>query len=58
MGEILKFLPHRTLYRRGFDRRGAAAAIHSASPAGVTVNGVWSDLADFAVLMLFDADDN
>ena len=55
---ITKFEPHRTLYLRGFDRRGCAAALHSASAAGFTVSGLFSDLADFAVLMLFDADDD
>jgi hypothetical protein len=55
---IAKLEPHRTLSMRGFDRRGCAAAIHSASAGGFTVSGVFSDLADFVVLMLFDADDN
>jgi hypothetical protein len=55
---ISKFEPHRTLYLKGFDRRGAAASIHNATSTAFTVSGVWSDLADFVVLMLFDADDN
>ena len=42
---------------RGFDRRGCAAALHNASASGFTVSGCWSDLADFAVVVLFDADD-
>ena len=42
---------------RGFDRRGAAASMHDASASGFTVSGCWSDQADFAVCVLFDADD-
>jgi hypothetical protein len=45
------------MYLRGFDRRGAAAAMHGASASGFTVSGCWSDQADFAVCVLFDADD-
>jgi hypothetical protein len=55
---ISKFEPHRTLYLRGFDRRGCAASLHSASSSGFTVSGVFSDIADFVVVVLFDADDN
>jgi hypothetical protein len=54
---IHKLAPHRSMYLRGFDRRGAAAAMHHASAAGFTVSGCWSDQADFAVAVLFDADD-
>jgi len=55
---ISKFQPHRsTVYLRGFDRRGAAAAIHSASETGFSVSGVFRDQADFAVLVIYDADD-
>jgi len=54
---IYKLQPHRTMHLRGFDRRGAAAAMHSASATGFTVSGVFRDPADFAVLMLYDADD-
>ncbi len=54
---IYKLQPHRTIYLRGFDRRGAAAALHSASDAGFTASGVWRDQADFAVVVLWDADD-
>jgi hypothetical protein len=54
---IAKLQPHRSMYLRGFDRRGAAAAMTSASAAGFTVSGLWSDQADFAVCVLFDADD-
>lgn len=45
------------MYMRGFDRRGCTAAITAASATGFKVSGVFSDLADFVVLMLFDADD-
>jgi len=45
------------MYLRGFDRRGAAAAMHGASAGGFTASGCWSDQADFAVCVLFDADD-
>lgn len=52
-----KFAPDRTLSLRS-ERGGCAAALSSASSAGCTVSGVFSDLADFVELMLFDADDN
>jgi hypothetical protein len=51
------FQPHRTMYLRGFDRRGCAASMNNASDAGFTVSGVWADLADFVVLVLQDVDD-
>src|SRR2546430_1530000 len=54
---ITKFEPHRTLYMRAFDRRGAAAAIHSASATGFTASGVFRDQADFCVIVLWDEDD-
>ena len=54
---IYKLQPHRTMHLRGFDGRGAAAAMHGASATGFTVSGVFRDPADFAVLMLWDADD-
>jgi len=57
MAAISKLEPHRSMYLRGFDRRGSAASINNASASGFTVSGCWSDQADFAVLMLFDADD-
>lgn len=58
MSEIIyKLQPDRTLSLRGFDGFGAAAALHSATPTGFTVSGVFRDPADFAVLMLHDADD-
>jgi hypothetical protein len=53
---IEKLQPDRTIALRGFSDLGAAAAVHSASPTGFTVSGVFRDPADFAVLMLYDAD--
>jgi hypothetical protein len=55
--QIFKLQPHRSMYLKGFDRRGAAASMHNASASGFTVSGCWSDQADFAVAVLFDADD-
>lgn len=54
--QILKLQPDRTLYLRGFDGNGAAASLCQTSPAGFTVCGVFRDMADFAVLVLYDAD--
>lgn len=54
---IYKLQPHRTMYLRGFDRRGAAAAFHSATANSWKLSGVFRDFADFAVLVLWDADD-
>ncbi len=53
---IYKLQPDRTLYLRGFDSFAAAACVHSASPAGFTVSGTFRDPADFAVAVLYDAD--
>jgi hypothetical protein len=53
---IYKLQPDRTLYLRGFDSFAAAASIHSASPGGFTVSGTFRDPADFAVAVLYDAD--
>ncbi len=53
---IYKLQPDRTIHLRGFDHFGAAAAIHSASPGGFEVSGVFRDAADFAVVVLYDAD--
>ncbi len=53
---IYKLQPDRTIHLRGFDALGAAAAIHSATPTGFKVSGVFRDPADFAVLVLYDAD--
>ena len=53
---IYKLQPDRTIHLRGFDGLGAAAAIHSATPTSFKVSGVFRDPADFAVLVLYDAD--
>ena len=53
---INKLQPDRTVYLRGFDSFAAAASIHSASPTGFTVSGTFRDPADFAVAVLYDAD--
>ena len=57
MPDTLQKLDYLTMHLRGFDRRGAAAALHSASATGFTLSGVWKESADFAVLVLYDADD-
>jgi hypothetical protein len=57
MDPIYKFQPHRTMHLQGFDGYGAAAALWGASDAGFTVSGVFRDMADFAVLVLFQKDD-
>ena len=57
MDQIYKLQPHRTLSLQGFDDYGAAAALWGASDTGFTVSGVFRDLADFAVLVLFQKDD-
>ncbi len=54
--QILKLQPDRTLYLRGFDGNGAAASLCQTSPTGFTVCGIFRDMADFAVLVLYDAD--
>src|SRR5437764_12330824 len=54
--QILKLQPDRTLYLRGFDGNGAAASLCQTRPSGFTVYGVFRDMADFAVLVLYDAD--
>ncbi len=53
---IDKLQPNRTLHLRGFDGLGAAAALHSATASSFKVSGVFRDPADFAVLILHDAD--
>src|SRR5579862_9667636 len=53
---INKFQPDRTLYLRGFDTFAAAASIHNASPTGFQISGIFRDPADFAVAVLYDAD--
>lgn len=53
---IYKLQPDRTLSLRGFDTFAAAASIHDASASGFTVSGTFRDPADFAVAVLYDAD--
>ena len=53
---INKLQPDRTVSLRGFDSFAAAASIHSATPTGFTVSGTFRDPADFAVAVLYDAD--
>jgi hypothetical protein len=53
---IYKLQPNRSLSLRGFDDLGASAAVHSATANGFKVSGVFRDPADFAVLLLHDAD--
>jgi hypothetical protein len=53
---IYKLQPDRTLYLRGFDSFASAATIHGASPEGFTISGTFRDPADFAVAVLYDAD--
>lgn len=54
---LLKLSPHRNLYLRGFDGRGAAATITQASATGFKASGVFRAQDDFAVVVLHDADD-
>jgi hypothetical protein len=53
---IVKLQPDRTLALRGFDTFAAAASLHNASPSGFTASGTFRDPADFAVAVLYDAD--
>jgi len=53
---IFKLQPNRTMYLRGFDRRGACAALCEATDTSFKVYGVFRDMADFAVVVLWDAD--
>src|ERR1700728_1437016 len=53
---IYKLQPDRTLSLRGFNTFAAAASIHTASPAGFEISGIFRDPADFAVAVLYDAD--
>ncbi len=53
---LQKFDPRRTMHLRGFDRRGAAAALHSAGSTEFQVSGVFRSADDFAVLVLHDID--
>lgn len=53
---IYKLQPTRTMHLRGFDNRGAAAALVEVTETSWKLRGVFRDMADFAVLMLWDAD--
>lgn len=53
---ICKLQPDRTVYLRGFNSFAAAATIHNASSTGFQVSGTFRDPADFAVAVLYDAD--
>jgi hypothetical protein len=53
---IYKLDPRRTVHLRGFDGLGASAALHSATAAGFKASGTFRDAADFAVVVLYDAD--
>jgi len=53
---IYKLQPDRTISLRGFDALGASAALHSATSNSFQVSGNFRDAADFAVLVLWDAD--
>jgi hypothetical protein len=53
---IYKLQPNRAMALRGFDALGASAALHSATSTSFSVSGNFRDAADFAVLVLYDAD--
>ncbi len=53
---IYKLDPRRTVHLRGFDGLGASAALHSATATGFKASGTFRDAADFAVVVLYDAD--
>ena len=53
---IFKLQPDRTVYLRGFNSFAAAATIHNASPGGFHISGTFRDPGDFAVAVLYDAD--
>jgi hypothetical protein len=53
---LAKLDPRCTLNLRGFDRRGAAAALCQVTADAFQVHGVFRDMADFAVLKIWDAD--
>jgi hypothetical protein len=55
--KLHKFGPNRNLHLRGFDGRGAAAALHSATENSFKISGVFRDPADFCVLIVYDQDD-
>lgn len=54
--QIYKLQPNRTVHLRGFDSLGASAAVHSSTANGFQVSGNFRDAADFAVVVLYDAD--
>jgi hypothetical protein len=54
--QIYKLQPNRTVALRGFDALGASAAVHSATATSFAVSGNFRDAADFAVVVLWDAD--
>src|SRR6476469_544821 len=56
--QIVKLQPDRTIYLRGFTGVGSAASLYGCSPTGFTVCGVFRDMADFCVLILYDADNS
>ena len=45
------------MHLRGIDRFGAAGSLWGTSATGFSCSGVFRDMADFMVLMLWDADD-
>ncbi len=53
---IYKLQPNRTIALRGFDALGASAAVHTATANSFIVSGNFRDAADFAVVVLWDAD--
>jgi hypothetical protein len=56
--QLQKLDPRFSMSLKGFDRRGAVAALTQATATGFKVSGYWNDIADFAILYLHDADDN
>jgi hypothetical protein len=57
LGEVIRKLqPDRTIHLQGFDHLGASAAVYAAGPQGFQVRGHFQDAADFAVVVLYDAD--
>lgn len=57
MAALTKFDPRYSMYLRGFDRRGCTASINNTTINSLIVSGYFSDIADFIVLMIYDADD-
>lgn len=55
--ETLLKLDPRLMVLRGFDRRGACAALSQAGSGAVTINGGFADQADFAVAIPHDEND-